>query len=170
MGVEVARLPVTVEQFDTFEQPNLQVALDNYLADDGRSAELLGVGMENKRFMAVGLSEIATWGRGPYSAAPLIEASVDFANFHLADGRVLACVQFGLYLIRAGDDRLAALVTGPSDMGDPRRQKLRVEVMAARPEAAEVFIAELRVGMDRHNIYRGQTITLSAGVCEVMGC
>jgi hypothetical protein len=167
MGVDIAQLPVTVEQFDTFEQPNLQLAIDAYLAMNGRGAELTGVGMENKRFMAVGLSEIATWGRGPFATSPLVEAPVDLINFHLADGQVLACVQFGLYLVRAGDTRLVALVTGPSEMGDPRRQRLRLEVMSARVENSEAFVAELRAGMDRLNIYRGQTIALSSAPIQV---
>jgi hypothetical protein len=95
VGGELARLPVTVEQFDTFEQPNLQVALDAYIAGEGRSAELVGVSMENKRWMAVGLSELATWS-GQFPHTGLREGPVDYLNFHLSEDRVLACVQFGL--------------------------------------------------------------------------
>ena len=167
LGTELAQLPVTVEQFDTFEQPNLQVALDAYMAGDGRAADLIGVGMDNKRFMAVGLSELATWGGGGFPRPPLVEGPVDFVNFHLADERVLACVQFGLYLVRAGEARIAALITGASEMGDPRRQKLRLEVMSARPEDAHAFIAEVRDGMQRLNVYRGHTISLSAAPLQV---
>src|SRR2546422_10045665 len=112
MGTELAQLPVTVEQFDTFEQPNLQVALDAYMAGDGRAADLIGVGMDNKRFMAVGLSELAPWGGSSFPRPPLVEGPVDFVNFHLADGQVLAGVQFGLYLVPAGEARIAALITG----------------------------------------------------------
>jgi hypothetical protein len=167
LGTELAQLPVTVEQFDTFEQPNLQVGLDAYLAGSGRHADLIGVSMENKRFMAVGLSELATWGGSAFPRAPLVEGPVDFVNFHLADGQVLACVQFGLYLIRAGEARIAALITGPSEMGDPRRQKLRLEVMSAKPEDSQEFITELRDGIDRLNVYRGHTISLSAAALQI---
>ncbi len=155
LGADLARQPVIVEQFDTFEQPNLQVALDAYVAGEGRGVDLLGVSMENKRFMAVGLSELATWGGGLVPRPPLVEGPVDFVNLHLAGGRVLACVQFGLYLVRDGDARLAALVTGPSEMGDPRRQKLRLEVMSGSPEDARAFIAKVRELMTRLNVYRG---------------
>jgi hypothetical protein len=166
LGTDLARQPVIIEQFDTFEQPNLQVALDAYIAGEGRSAELVGVSMENKRFMAVGLSELATWG-GLAVRPPLVEGPADFVNFHLGDGRVLACVQFGLYLVRAGDARVAVLVTGPSEMGDPRRQKLRLEVMAALPEDGRAFIAEVRELMTRLNVYRGHTISLAAAPLQV---
>jgi len=167
LGIDLARQPVIVEQFDTFEQPNLQVALDAYAAADGRTVDVVGVSMENKRFMAVGLSELATWGTGAGTRPPLIEGPVDFVNFHLADGRPLACVQFGLFLVSDGKARLVVLVTGPSEMGDPRRQKLRLEVMSAGPEDARSFIAEIRGLMTRLNVYRGHTIALSAGSLQI---
>ena len=94
LAAELAQLPVTVEQFDSFDLPNLQVALDAYLAADGRSAELLGVTMEHKRFMAVGLSELVSWSGEGFGSRRLVEGPVDYDNFHLADGRVLACVHF----------------------------------------------------------------------------
>jgi len=160
LGADPAQLPVTLEQFDTFEQPNMQLAIDEYTRRDGRSAGLFGVGVDNKRWMAAGLSELVV--RSDYAhRPPLIEGPVDYVNFHLAGDQVLACVQFGLYLIAAGDARLAVLVTGPSEMGDPRRQKLRLEVMAARPEDVPPFISELRSRMDRLNVYRGHAVTLS---------
>src|SRR5215831_15496662 len=43
LGADPAQLPVTLEQFDTFDQPNLQVAMEAYLKQDGRTAELVGV-------------------------------------------------------------------------------------------------------------------------------
>jgi hypothetical protein len=163
LGADPAQLPVTLEQLDTFEQPNLQLAIEAYLAGEGHSAELFGVSVENKRFMAAGLSELVIRG-GHFHQPQLKEGPVDFVNFHLGNDQVLACVQFGLYLINSGDTRLAALVTGPSELGDPRRQKLRLEVMAARAADAAPFIAELRRLMDQLNVYRGHTITLSPGM------
>ncbi len=138
LSVDLAQLPITLEQLDTFDHPNLQVALDSYMTGTGRTAELVGVSMENKRWMAVGLSELATWSGHPLPV--LREGPVDFVNFHLADGKVLPCVQFGLYLVQSRDARLVVLVTGPSEMGDPRRQKLRLEVASARPEDGPAFV------------------------------
>ncbi len=57
------------------------------------------------------------------------------------------------------------MVTGPSDMGGPRR-KLRVDVMAAQQETARGFLAELRTSMRQRNVYRGHVISL---VQEMMG-
>jgi hypothetical protein len=165
LGTDPAQLPVTLEQFDTFEQPNLQVAIDAYLKQGGNSAELVGVSMENKRFMSPGLSELVT--RNDAFLHSLKEGPVDYTNYHLANDEVLACVQFGLYLIKAGDARLAVLVTGASDMGDPRRQKLRLEVMSARATDAPVFIDEIRRLSDRLNVYRGHAISLTPGSIHI---
>jgi hypothetical protein len=163
LGTDPSQLPVTLEQFDTFEHPNLQLAIDAYIGEDGRTADLLGVSSENKRFMAAGLSELVIRSSHLHQP-PLVEGPVDYVNFHLANDEVLACVQFGLYLINAGDSRLAAMITGASEMGDPRRQKLRLEVMSARAAGAAAFIGEIRQLADRLNVYRGHTITLSSGM------
>jgi len=101
LGTDPAELPVTLEQIDTFEHPNLQLAIDAYLRQDGHSADLFGVSMDNKRFMSVGLSELVI-REGGIHRPPLLEGPVDYVNYHLAGDEVLACVQFGLYLVRAG--------------------------------------------------------------------
>jgi hypothetical protein len=162
LGTDPSQLPVTLEQFDTFDQPNLQRAIDAFTGRDGNSADLIGVSSENKRFMAAGLSELVI--RSAVHHLPLREGPVDYTNYHLANGEVLACVQYGLYLITAGNARLAALVTGAGDMGDPRHQKLRLEVMAAHAADSAAFITEIRQLADRLNVYRGHTITLSPGM------
>ena len=37
LGVDPAQLPVIAEEFDSFEHPNLQVALDEYMSEPGRA-------------------------------------------------------------------------------------------------------------------------------------
>jgi hypothetical protein len=158
LGVNPAELPVTSEEFDPYEQPNIQVALDDYLAGPGRVAELVGVGIPQKRFFDLGLSDLVA---GPGDGRPLIgEGPVEYVNFHLAGGRVLSCVQFGLYLLRDGDSRLAAFVSGPLQGHGPQPQ-VRVQVMAVRPEEGAAFLATIKDAMRRLNVYRGQTISLS---------
>jgi hypothetical protein len=161
LGANPAQLPVTGEQYDTFDAPNLQLAIEEYLKRDRRSADLVGVAVENKRFMAAGLSELVS--HSDYRPG-LAEGPVDFVNFHLAGDRVLPCVNHGLYVIKDGDRRLVALVMGPSELGDPRRQRLHLEVMAARTEDAAPFIAEISNLMDRLNVYRGHVIRLEPGM------
>jgi DNA polymerase III delta prime subunit len=160
LGVDPARLPVIGEEFDTFEHPNLQVAIDDYLASPDRRATFLGVGVDQKRFMTLGLSDLLSRSGLP-GRPPLAEGPVDYVNFHLAGDRVLSCVQFGLYLVHDGDTPLVALVTGPSDQGGPRR-KLRVDVLAARTEDAQRLLSTLIDAMRRLNVYRGHVVSLGA--------
>jgi hypothetical protein len=53
VGDDPATLPVIAEEFDAFEHPNVQVAFDALLAEEGRSVTLVGVAAENKRFVAL---------------------------------------------------------------------------------------------------------------------
>jgi hypothetical protein len=157
---EPMQLPVIAEEFHVYDHPNIQVALDAYLAGDGRQADLIGLSAENKRFMGLGLSDMLSRG-GPMLGMPVLsEGPVDYVNFRLAGDRVLACVQFGLYLISAGPARLVVFVTGASEAGGPR-QGGRVEVMATRREDAQAFLRELEELRLRLNVYRGHVISLS---------
>ncbi|HEY7200926.1 MAG TPA: AAA family ATPase [Candidatus Dormibacteraeota bacterium] len=162
LGAEPTQLPVVVEEFDPFEQPNVQRALDDYVAGGapGRHVELVGVAAENKRFMAVGLSDLLS--RGGAGRPTLGEGPVDYVNYSLAGGERLACVQFGLYLVRDGDRSLVAFISGPTDRMGPR-VKLRMEVMATAPDHAAAFLAGIRERMQRLNVYRGHAISLSPG-------
>jgi len=159
LGADLAQRPVVAEEYATFDHPNLQVALDAYLAGPGRRADLVGVGADNKRYMAFGLSDLLSRGGLP-GVRPPTEGPVDYVNVHLAGERILSCVQFGLYFIHDGDRRLVVLVTGPTDNGP--REKLRVEVLADRPEEGQAFLEELTAAMERLNVYRGHTISLAA--------
>jgi AAA+ superfamily predicted ATPase len=114
------------------------------------------VAAENKRFMALSLSDLLGRRSG------LAEGPVDYVNFHLADDRVLSCVQFGLFFIQDGDRRLIAFVTGPSDRGGPR-MRVRVEVIGSERGHCQSFLLELSEAMRRLNVYRGHVISLSPG-------
>jgi hypothetical protein len=161
LGTDPTQLPVIAEEYDAFEHPNVQVALEAYLAEPGRRADLVGVAAVNKRFMAFGLSDLLSRGGLP-GTPPLTEGPVDYVNFHLADDRVLSCVQFGLYLVHDGATPLVVFVAGPSGQHGPR-EKLRVEVLATQPEYGQAFLAELTGTMRRLNVYRGHVISLSPG-------
>jgi hypothetical protein len=159
LGADPTQLPVIAEEYDAFEHPNVQVALDAYLAGPDRQAELVGVGTNNKRFMPFSLSDLLIQS-GMGGRGGLAEGPVDYVNFHLAHGRVLSCVQFGLYLVRTADTPLVVFLAGPSDHG---RQKLRVEVVAQRPEDGQALLTELTELMTRLNVYRGHVISLAPG-------
>src|SRR5438445_9726900 len=66
LGGEPMRMPVISEEFERFQQPNLQVAMDAYLERPGHSAELIGLAAENKRSWGLGLYDFVSLGKSPY--------------------------------------------------------------------------------------------------------
>lgn len=161
LGTDPTHLPVVAEEFDAFEHPNVQVGIDAYLSGDGRQAALVGIAADNKRYLTLGLSDLVSRG-GLMGRSQFADGPVDYINFHLDGGRVLSCVQFGLYLVSDGEARLVILVTGPSEGMGPRL-RVRVEVMSARQDDAQTFLVELNDNMRRLNVYRGHVISLAPG-------
>jgi DNA polymerase III delta prime subunit len=158
LGIDVATLPVITEEYDPFDHPNVQLAVDDYLHGAGRESELIGIAGESKRYANAGLSDFLTWNS---RMVALGEGPVDYVNFHLAGDEILACVDFGLYLVREGGSRLVALLAGP--VLHTNRSKVRLEVVARDPEHAQRFIAAITEGTQRLNVYRGHVIALSPG-------
>ncbi|TMG47433.1 MAG: 26S protease regulatory subunit [Chloroflexi bacterium] len=159
LGGEPMRMPVISEEFERFQQPNLQVAMDAYLERPGNSAELIGLAAENKRNWGLGLSDFVNRGTSPYSLR-LAEGPVDWVNFHLDGDRVLPVVQFGLYLMKADGVPLVAFVSGPNENMGPTRARARVEVMAAERANAQRFLADITKLMGERNVYRGKIVSL----------
>jgi AAA+ superfamily predicted ATPase len=160
LGGEPMRMPVISEEFERFQQPNLQVAMDAFLEEPGHSAELIGLAAENKRNWGLGLSDFVNRGTSPYSLR-LAEGPVDWVNFHLDNDRVLPVVQFGLYLLRADGAPLIAFVSGPNDNMGPGRGRARIEVMAPERANAQRFLADITRLMGERNVYRGKVVSLT---------
>ena len=159
-GMEPGRLPIVSQKFDASEHPNLQGAIDAYLAGENRTASLLGM-VSSRVFRDLRLAELVAPRRnkamGDFEP---VEGPVEYANFDLAEGRVMSCVNVGLYLISNGSERLAVLLLGPDD-SRPLHKSMSVEVMAPKCETAERFLSDLRDMMRTRNVYRGQVLSLS---------
>jgi hypothetical protein len=160
-GADPMSLPIVAEDFEGAEQPNLQRAIDAYLAVEGRSAELIGVSSEHKRYMGASLTDLfAPSRRGLMGGAGATEGPVEYVRVPVHGGEMLTCLESGLYLIREPARRLALMVNGPGE----RRgfgKRLQIEVMAGGKEDAERLLAELRTSMRKLNVYRGHVVSLS---------
>jgi hypothetical protein len=159
LGADPREMPILAEQMSVIEHPNVQAALDAWISGDGRSAELLGMSAEQKRYQGLGFSDLIT----PISGGLMGDRAprpgpVDYVNVPVARGRVRACVQHGLYLLNDGRIPLAALMRGPSEHGG--MPQIQIEAMARDPEGAAGFLTEIREEMLRHNVYRGQLLAL----------
>ena len=65
LGADPQRLPVVTAELDRYEQPHVQVAVDDVLAPDGYHTERLSVAAGNKRWGA-----LSARGNKPYGARP----------------------------------------------------------------------------------------------------
>jgi len=154
-GADPTAFPVTSFEVAEYDRANLQVALDTYLSQAGRSAELMGFAVVSPH-LEVTLSQLVAPGRsgmGTVDVGPVGRTALE-----LDEGRSLACVTTGLFLVADGERRLALLVTR---QGFPLRTPV-VEVMAPDPELGEACVADLRRLMIDQNVYRGKVISLSS--------
>ena len=160
LGGDPGRMPIVSEDFDNYEHPNVQVALDKVLYSGGRTADLVGISVPNKRWQQFAFSDLLA-PSNPYGR--MSEGPVDYVNFHLEEDRTLACVQYGLFFVTSGDDRLAVFVVGPPSLEMGRGNRMRVEVACSRREAALALLKDLTTATKELNVYRGKAVSLAPG-------
>jgi hypothetical protein len=162
LGCDPSELPIVSRSFSPWQRANLQVALDAYLAGEGREHEF--VGMSSQRGWHMGLAELVQprqAGRmmmttiGP-SAGPQQHTTVQVGE------RTIVCVAAGLFLVRDGDERIVvALRPGEQRMGP--EPGMTLEVLAASRHTAEQTLSELAELMHEHNVYRGRALEIGGG-------
>ena len=152
-GTDASAFPATRLEIAEYDRPNLQLALDALLARPDTSAELLGFAA-SLTHMEMSLSQLMARSRPGWSleVGPVARTLVE-----LDEGRSLACVTMGLFLITAGSERLAFLI---ANQRYPSEGSF-VEVMAPQVHSAEAFLRELRRLMVEHNVYRQKVISLA---------
>lgn len=150
-GVNPAALPVVMEHFLALEHATVQIALERLLDRPGVSHDLVGIAGGGRSFES--LTEILAMGE-LHGAFWL--GAVDYASVPVSVDEDRTCVRFGLYLIDAGDRRLAVLLRGENPQhGHPAM----LEVLARDIEQAQAWLAELRVERARCNTLRGQVLS-----------
>lgn len=160
-GPNPATLPVVEEKLASYDQANLHLAIQAYLAEPGRSHELIGVASEHKAFSNITLSQlVGPPPRGPWAGVGLTQGPVEYTNVDTGNDSVLACVKSGLYLIFDNKVPLALHVTANSR--NPMQSGLSLEAMATERAAAEEVLRQLREIMRKRNIFRGRVVSLEA--------
>jgi DNA polymerase III delta prime subunit len=161
VGTDPATLPVFSEEFDPYEHPNVQIAINDVHEKQENTAELVGIAAQYRHFAELGLAMVASQKVLP-GMPPIVEGPVEYVNFHLANHQLLPCVQLGLYFLHDRGTPIVVGIIGPSERMGPR-QTLKVEVMSAESDTARGFLHQLRATMLRRNVYRGHVISLSPG-------
>ncbi len=157
LGVPTHDLPLVEERWAAYEHVNVQAALDAWLAEPGRRADV--VGMTNYRH------------HGPFGLGDLIRPDSEYARHgprpgNLSrvslpigpDGEKLQCLRAAVLLVtEGGDNRIALLYRGSDRESD--MYGVTVEVIASRPGLAERTTEHLRELADEHNVFRGQVLS-----------
>lgn len=155
-NADPASLPLIGDTLMYYELPNLQRALDDFLASPDVRAELIGVvnGHLHGGIRGV-LAERPTRGwNGQYRARV---AAPQYTTFHLGGAANVSVVQSGIYLVQRGGAPLAISVNAFDDEDFARA--LHIEVVAPQRTTAEQVLEEIRRRMRQHNVYRGRVLS-----------
>ena len=160
-GEDPSALPVVGQDFPLTEHPNVQLAIDAYLEDGDRSADVVGVGADYfPAEYGLSLSQLVAPARP--GRPPLAEGPVEHVDIKLEEDEVITCVNRGLYLVEDKGVKLALTVSRNRHGGG-----LRVEAMAPHRDWAAALLAQIRVAMRAHSVYRGRVLSLSPGPAGV---
>jgi len=165
LGDGAAHLPMVAASYPVYEQVNLQVGVDAWLAaDPGRSHELIGItGVSYLQHLDATISDIIQAGAGSQLGDAEVGAPIRKALPCGPDGETHACVSNGIYLVSDGDDRLVIMMLQTTSGMHP---ELNVQIVAAEPGQAEQVQREIRLLAQERSLFRGQVISFGA---EMLG-
>jgi hypothetical protein len=154
-GPEATSLPVVADSWAPYEHVNVQLGLEGWLGQEGRTHELVGVtGFQHRQFALADLAAEIQYG-------DLGVGSVAMANQSSGpDGRTYPCVQCALYLVHGDDGPLAVLLRGSDSRGP--QQNVSLEIMAADTDNAARALAAIRDVANERNVFRGQVLSFGS--------
>jgi cell division protease FtsH len=165
LGPDAARLPTVSDSCPLYDQVNLQVGVNAWLAaSPDRTHEVVGIaGVRMLRHDDVTIADIIQSGPDSAFGRAGISAPVTTNLPSGPDGQTQACVSNGLYLVRDGDDRLVVILL-PVQIGI--RAQVNLKVVGPDPRTVEQVMAEIWRLAREHSVFRGQIITFGP---EVLG-
>lgn len=165
LGVHPKGLPILSQEIPSYQLVDLQIALEKWGEERGRSFEVVGVSGEQRRFHP--LSELISQGtRTPGGgvinpAAAIGLGPVEYVDLADSPDTTRSCVKFGLFLLRDGGQRCAVLLRGEDPHGP--MQNALIEVISEERELATEVLAELKHRSVEHSVLRGQVLGLGPG-------
>ena len=153
LEVDAGELPVHSEDLPTFELANLQVGLDAALARPGYTSRILGLAGQGRAFADVSLGDLL-------HNSHLRPGPPEYVNAAIGPGQTLPCLTWALLLVTSPDGPLCVFVRRGRDNGPT--PGLSVQVISREEAAGPRFLADLLALMEKHDVFRGQLITLEA--------
>ena len=166
LGPQAATWPVLTASWPAFDQVNVQLGVEAWLASPGRAHELLGV--TGARYWQSGLADLLSDGPpDPLLGSPGVGSVTTEPRPAGPGGATHPCVSCGVYLIEDRGERFALLLRGPED-GSPD-EPVRLQVAGASQARAGQLLGEVRRLAAEHNVYRGQVLSFDAEDCAAAG-
>ena len=135
-----------------FQQVNLQVALDAWTVEDGRSVQVHGLAVP-QHYGPFGLQELLH-GEG---LPPVRLSAPDLDDLPSGPDSTVACWRSALLLVTDARGAYVLLARGPQMHGEP---ELSVEVVGLETPAAQDVHNELAALRSRLDVHRGQLLEL----------
>jgi hypothetical protein len=151
MGADPVGLPVVSRPLQAWDRPNVQIALDEWLA----TREVEVVGLPALHGYRAGLAELIRGGE----TVPIVEpGGVEYMTVPLGPEEAITCVRSGVWLVRDVEGPLVLMIKSVDHgMGE---QQLELEAMAEERSRAQAVLAELTDLMKARNVYRGRVLEL----------
>lgn len=153
LGKAVTQSVVT-RSLPVFEHVNLQTAVNAWLDEPNRTADVRGI-TTPPHYSPVNLQQLLTGDGLP----PLRLSAPSLVDLPNGPGSTLGCLTLAVLLVTDSRGRYVVMVIGPSEH-DPG---LRVEVAGLPVLAAQQVHAEFDELRRRLNVYRGHVLDLSVG-------
>ncbi len=157
LGPWAAGLPVARGLWRGYDHVNVQVGLDAWLAQPGRSHQV--VGLTGFQYQGIGLADLS-------QPAEFVEVGIGAVTTAARPcgpgGATLPCVCRALYLVADRDGPLALLVDGPEEASI--HERVAVEVACEDLERGQRVIGEIRRLSVERNVYRGHVIAFGTDV------
>lgn len=146
---------VVTRDVPTFEQVNLQVAVDAWSVQPGRTVSVQGIAIP-PNYGGVTLHQLLH-GEG---LPPLRLSAPDLVDLPSGPDRTTACMKNALLLVEDARGAYVVFLRSPDPHGDP---SLGVEIAGLPTETAQSVHRELSDLQMRLNVYRGQVLELVQG-------
>ncbi|RIK72681.1 MAG: cell division protein FtsH [Planctomycetota bacterium] len=156
-----SRLQVLQKSFPRHMAPDAKRGLDQWLAEQGLAARLVGVPITESFINTTGLSALmAPQGESWYQVS-----SVEYESFDVGGDAPMECPKHALWLLDGGDAKLALFWTyGTHRVGCNWVERLRIEagfVMDSPGSGlADQVLARLEEAVHSGHAYRGQVLSL----------
>jgi hypothetical protein len=156
LGIDPRGLAVITHDFPGYQLVDVQVALETWaIRAPDRRFDLVGISGHQRRFHP--LSELISQGR----LAGVGIGAVDYADVADSPNTTRRCVQFGLFLLFDGDNRIAVLLRGEDPHGP--MDSAMLELLGPDDDFVGETLAELRQLAVDYSVLRGQVLTVGPG-------